>query len=114
MSDNQALAARIDALNDAMAGMRSVLEKVADAVVRLAVLEEKHANATSMIRRLHDRTDEFDARITKIETSSIQLNTAVATLTKVGKVFWAVCGGAVIAIAVGVIKWAFGVVGVSP
>lgn len=96
MTNQAALEAQIEALDKNVTLIRSTLDKMAEAINRLAVLEERGSATAREIKWVHTRIDDLSAVVRKLEENSIRLSTVVTTLSKATKVFWALFGAVVV------------------
>lgn len=67
MTDEAVLAARLCALHEDISDLKTNVAKVAEAVERLARLEERHANTAAALDRAFSAIARLDARIAAIE-----------------------------------------------
>lgn len=96
MSDIAALEARLSSLDTNFSAMKSALDRMADAITKLAVLEERGTNAARDIQWCHKRLDDLAVRVQALEEENIRTKAVVATLGKTARVLWIVFGGAAV------------------
>ena len=133
MSDATVLQ-RLEAMRDDMQGIRNSMTQIAEAITRLAVLEEKHQGVATTVTRLSNLLDNLEKRVYQAELGhnimqpfvkdvkdlqerviSIEKAEAVKAaktegqiqgVTWTAKAFWAVFGGAVGYVALTLLKLA--------
>jgi len=108
MPDNahrdEALNRRLDQITGELSDMRNSMDKIAEALTRLALLEERHSVIVSTTRQIEERQVRFDDRLDKLEKEQIRYDATASTASKAFKVVWAVVGGGIIYIGGEIIK----------
>ena len=85
-----------------MRDMKLAMSQMAEAITRLAVLEEKHLGVVNALQRVEDQVDKLDD---KVQNLSLQIAEAQGRASGAGwviKSVWGVVGAAVI----GMLAWA--------
>lgn len=75
------------------------MSKIAEALTRLAVLEERHAAIVTAVSRFADRQEKAEVRINEAENEMIRIQTTGSVLTKAVTAAWAVIGGGILLLA---------------
>jgi uncharacterized protein YoxC len=69
MSD-EILTHQLKVLHDDVVDLKSSLDKVADAVVRLALVEERQAQASNALQRAFEAIERVERRLTEVERAT--------------------------------------------
>jgi hypothetical protein len=65
--DTRVLEAKLDAMTQDLGTLKTTMERLADAVVRLAIVEERQAQASQSVNRLIDENARLSARLGTLE-----------------------------------------------
>lgn len=95
---------RFDQMNGDLSDIKSSMGKIAEALTRLALLEERHSVVVSTTRQIEERQTRFDDRLDRIEKEQIRYEATASTAGKAIKMVWAVVGGGVIYVGAEIIK----------
>jgi predicted nucleic acid-binding Zn-ribbon protein len=94
--ESDALNGQIDILQGDISDIKSSMGKIADAVTRLAVLEEKHQTTVLAMERIMTRIERDENRIGELEKAHIRQETAFEAYARAVKMAWAVLGAGVL------------------
>lgn len=100
-----ALEERLSALHENVTGIRDTLDRVAEAITKLAVLEERGVTVARDVKWAHERIDSLAERLRLQEENLIRITTSLSNAGKGMRILWAVFGGGITALAAVVIKW---------
>lgn len=67
MADADVIKAEVQALRDDVGEIKGLMQKVADALERLARLEERHATVSSALERAFSSISKIEARVRTLE-----------------------------------------------
>ncbi|NTX17969.1 hypothetical protein [Burkholderia cepacia] len=99
VSELAALGSQIRDVQGHVAEIKTGMGQVADAIVRLAVIEERHLATRARVEKLEDRMVDVSGRTTELEKSQIKYEARFAGATWTAKAVWALVGGAALTIA---------------
>jgi hypothetical protein len=108
MPDPTIFEQQMNELKTDMREVRSVLTQMANAMSKLAVLEERNIGVTAEIARANVRLSAVEVKITDIELDRAKFNGSISGATTAARVLWAVVGGGVCALAMPLLKIAVG------
>ena len=94
--DREAIDRRFDQVTNDLSDIKSSMGKIAEALTRLALLEERHSVVVSTTRRIDERLVEIDHRLDEVEKQQIRVDATTNTAVKAAKVAWAVLGAGVL------------------
>lgn len=98
VSEFAALESQITGVQDDVREIRTSMTKVADALVKLAVIEERHFTTQRRVDRLEVQLDETTKKTAELEKSNIKHEAMAEGVSRTVKVIWALLGAGVIAI----------------
>ena len=75
-----------------MADLKVSMGKIAEAITRLAVLEERHQSMQTAMNRVVEKLDAIDARQSALELSQVKQETTLKVSLRAIQVAWAVLG----------------------
>ncbi len=75
-----------------MTSMEGVMGQIAEALTRLAILEERHAAVVTVVNKVSDKMDRSDSRVNELENDVIRIKTTASVLSKATTAAWAVLG----------------------
>jgi hypothetical protein len=91
-------------LQEEMRDIRSAMSKMADALTKLSVLEERNLTANTAIEKMITRQDKLDERLTAVVLDHAKFEANIAGISTAMKWMWAAFGSGVIYIGGQVIK----------
>jgi hypothetical protein len=95
--DNDLILERLNTMHEDMQGMRNSITQIAEAITRLAVLEEKQQTNTAMVTRLSEALEKTQTKLQTLELTQAVRDAQLQGAAWVGRALWAVAGGAVAA-----------------
>jgi chromosome segregation ATPase len=87
---------QLDQVTNDLSDIKSSMGKIAEALTRLALLEERHSVNVSTTRRIEEEVQLHDRRLDVIEKEQIRVEASTETAIKAVKVAWAVLGAGVL------------------
>lgn len=108
MPDPTLFETQMNELKTDMREVRAVLTQMANAMSKLAVLEERNIGVTAEIARANLRIAAVETKIGDIELSRAKFDGSISGATTAARVLWAVVGGGVCALAMPLLKLAVG------
>ena len=81
-----------------MEDMKNSMSKIAEALTKIAVLEEKHQAISSAVLKALEKIESVEARQSAMEMTNIKQSTAISTAIKAVVVAWAVLGTGITAL----------------
>jgi hypothetical protein len=97
---NSALGAMQSDLHD----MKTSMSKMADAISKIAVLEERHQAMHNTMLRTLDKLEEQQVEINSIKLAQAKQDTAIKVSIKAIQIAWAILGSGLLAAAWFVVK----------
>lgn len=98
----------IEGLQSDLAEVKTTLGKIADALTRLAVLEERQSAVVAVLNRVSDRQDKAEERNSALSNEMIRLATTANVISRGIFALWITVGAGVLAelghLAIAVIK----------
>lgn len=82
-------------IQDDLADMKSSMSKMADALAKIAVLEERHTTMAQTMVRIMEKLETLDKRQYELEITQVRQETTVRVTVKAIQVAWAVIGAGV-------------------
>jgi chromosome segregation ATPase len=104
----RAVNGHVSSTKEELAAIRGSMSQMAEAITRLAVLEEKHQGIAADMRRAEEKIEGLDDAITQMKLENASLRGQAQGASVVVKAMWTVAGTGVIAIAAALMKIAFG------
>jgi vacuolar-type H+-ATPase subunit E/Vma4 len=92
MSNEQLLEANFKSIQSDMADLKVSMGKVAEAITRLAVLEERHQAMQSAMNRVVEKLDSLDARQSAMEIAQVKQDTTLKVSMRAVQIAWVVLG----------------------
>lgn len=83
-------------IQDDLADMKSSMSKIADALSKIAVLEERHSAMTQSLVRVSEKLEDMDKRQNLLEMAQVRQETTVRVTIKAIQVAWGVIGAGVL------------------
>jgi vacuolar-type H+-ATPase subunit E/Vma4 len=77
--------------------MKASMSKMADALAKIAVLEERHQVMSSTLMRILEKLDKVDSRQNNLEMAQMRQATTIKVSVNALKVAWGVLGAGVLA-----------------
>lgn len=77
--------------------MKASMSKMADALAKIAVLEERHQVMSSTLMRILEKLDKVDARQNSLEMAQMRQSTTIKVSVNALKVAWGVLGAGILA-----------------
>ncbi|HDR9086345.1 hypothetical protein [Burkholderia vietnamiensis] len=99
MSEIAVLGGQIKDVQGHVQEIKAGMTQVADAIVRLAVIEERHLTTRARVEKLEDRMVDVSTRTTELEKAHIKYEATFTGATWTAKVGWALLGGGALALA---------------
>jgi hypothetical protein len=96
MSAEEDFKSKVDQIQEDLSDMKSSMGKIAEAVTRLAVLEEKHHGTVLALERILVRVERDEERINSVEKVQIRQDAAIGAYMKAVQGAWAVLGAGVL------------------
>ncbi|WP_374335550.1 hypothetical protein [Methyloversatilis sp.] len=87
---------RLDQVSGDLSDIKSSMGKIAEALTRLALLEERHSVVVTTTNRIENHLNRFDARLDQLEKEQIRVEASTNTAIKAVKVAWATLGAGVL------------------
>lgn len=87
-----------------MREMRTAIVKMADAMSKLAVLEERNLAQTTTIEKLTERVGKNEDKLVHVEIDQIKFQATVDGVSKTMKMMWGAFGGGVIFLGAQLVK----------
>jgi len=87
-----------------MREMRGAITKMAEALTKLSVLEERNLAANVAIEKIAERLDKTDEKVNRVELEQVKFEATVGGISKTMKAMWAAFGGGVIYLGSQLIK----------
>lgn len=98
LTDNELLREKVNHIGVDVNDMKNSMSRVADALTKFAILEERHTNFTTTFAKAHsdllEQTSNLAKRVTDLEKEQIRSETRVQSAMTAVKVIWIVFGGA--------------------
>lgn len=95
-TSEQLFDASIRSIQDDLADMKSSMSKIADALSKIAVLEERHSAMTQSLMRVTEKLEDIGKRQNALELAHVKQETTVKVTLKAIQVAWGVIGAAVL------------------
>lgn len=108
VSEFAALEAQIQNVQADVHEIRSSTTRIADALVRLAVIEERHMATQQRVVTLEDRLADATTRITELEKTNIKHVAKFDGVMWTMRIFWTLVGAGVLALGAKLIHQAMG------
>ena len=89
---SDATEANFQSIRTDMADLKVSMGKVADAITRLAVLEERHQSMQMAMNRVVEKLDALDARQAALQIEQVKQATGLKVSMRAVQVAWAVLG----------------------
>lgn len=86
-----------------MVDIKTSMSKIADALTKIAVLEEKHQTVSTVQIKMIEKVDGLEKRQAALELTNAAHVSAVQTASKAVAVAWAVLGAGILALAAKII-----------
>lgn len=77
--------------------MKASMSKMADALAKIAVLEERHQVMSSTLMRILEKLDKVDSRQNNLEMAQMRQATTIKVSVNALKVAWTVLGAGILA-----------------
>lgn len=90
--ESHIIEANFKAIQDDLADMKSSMSKIADALAKIAVLEERHSAMTQNLVRCMEKLEDLDKRQNELELTQVKQETTVSVTVKAIQIAWAVIG----------------------
>lgn len=103
-ANDQFTDAAFQVIRNDLEDMKVSMSKMADALAKIAVLEERHQVMSSTLMRLLEKQEKIDERQNALELSQMQQATTVKVSVNALKVAWTVLGAGILAGAWQLIK----------
>ena len=88
----QALLADMSEVKTRMGPIEGALGQIAEALTRLAVLEERHSAVVTVVDKATKIQEKIDGRVSSIEHDVIQIKTTASVMKSTVIALWAVLG----------------------
>jgi hypothetical protein len=98
VSEFAALESQITGVQEDVREIRTSMTKVADALVKLAVIEERHLTTQRRVDRLEVQLDETTKKTAELEKSNIKHEAMAEGVKRTVKVVWTLIGAGVLGI----------------
>lgn len=95
-SDTPYIEANLKSIQDDLADMKSSMSKIADALSKIAVLEERHSAMTQSLLKVSEKLSEIDKRQNALELAHVRQETTVKVSVKALQAAWGVLGAGVL------------------
>lgn len=79
-------------IREDLSDMKTSMSKIADAVIRLAVLEDRHINSTAVMDKMIVRMEKMEERQHAYELAKTASEARVDGAVKTLRFFWVICG----------------------
>jgi hypothetical protein len=99
VSEFAALESQITGVQDDVREIRTSMTKVADALVKLAVIEERHLTTQRRVDRLEIQLDDAVKKTAELEKANIKHEAMAEGVKRTVKVIWGLVGAGVLAVA---------------
>lgn len=108
MTDVSSLDTQMNAMRSDLREMRISVNQIADAMTRLAILEERYQSTTVRTDRLEERLAIAEQKTNEVREAHIILTANIDGMSKAFKFLWAVLGVGVVGVVVKVVAMSFG------
>jgi predicted nuclease with TOPRIM domain len=98
VSEFAALESQINDVQEDVREIRTSMTKVADALVKLAVIEERHLTTQRRVDRLELQLDDAVKKTAELEKSNIKHEAMAEGVRRTVKVIWTLIGAGVLAL----------------
>ncbi|PLC44585.1 hypothetical protein C0Q88_07855 [Ralstonia pickettii] len=109
MTNRAALEQQMDEVRSDVREMRASMAKIAEAITRLAVLEERHLSTAARLDKIESRQRDSESKVSELDKTQIKYIATLDGITKTVRILWVVGGAGVLAMIAGYAKHAFGV-----
>lgn len=96
MSANDTNALHLQVIRTDLEDMKASMSKMADALAKIAVLEERHQTMTSTQMRILEKLEKIDERQNNLEMAQLRQATTIRVSVNALKVAWGVLGAGVL------------------
>lgn len=104
MSTETLIEANFKAIQSDLEDMKSSMAKIADALTKIAILEERYAVMQASMNRIVEKLDTIDARQSATEIAQIKQDTTIKVTIRAIQIAWAILGSGMLYGAWQVIK----------
>lgn len=104
MSDETVSEANFKIIQSDLADMKSSMAKIADALTKIAILEERYAVMQNSMNRIIEKLDTIDARQSATELAQVKQDTTLKVSLRAIQIAWAILGSGMLYGAWQVIK----------
>jgi predicted nucleic acid-binding Zn-ribbon protein len=95
-STEQVIEASFKVIQADLEDMKSSMSKMADALSKIAVLEERHQNMSATMLRVTEKLEKIADRQSALELAHVKQDTSIKVTVKAIQIIWAVIGSAVL------------------
>lgn len=107
MTNRAALEQQMDEVRSDVREMRSSMAKIAEAITRLAVLEERHLSTAARLDKIEGRLRDGETKASELDKTQIKYIATLDGITKTVRILWLVGGAGALAVTASLIKQAF-------
>lgn len=86
---------RMDSMADELREMRSAVAKVAEALTKLSILEERNAITNQAIEKIAHRQDKVEEKVATIELEQVKFESNAKGMATAMKFMWGAFGGGI-------------------
>lgn len=105
MPNQAVLEQQMDSVQRELQEVRNAMTKMAEAITKLSVLEERNLAANAAIEKLIERQDRLESKIGSIELEQVKFESTVKGVTGTMKWMWGAFGGGVVYIGAQAVKF---------
>lgn len=95
-STEQVIESSFQVIRGDLEDMKASMSKMADALSKIAVLEERHQTMATNMLRVTEKLEKIADRQSALELAHVKQDTTVKVTVKAIQVIWAVIGGGVL------------------
>jgi predicted nucleic acid-binding Zn-ribbon protein len=95
-STEQVIEASFKVIQNDLEDMKTSMSKMADALSKIAVLEERHQTMSSNMLRVTEKLEKIADRQSALELAHVKQDTTIKVSVKAIQIIWAVIGSAVL------------------
>lgn len=98
MTDQTASEFHLAELRSDLREVKDSMKQIAEAMTRLAVLEERHQTIMARMNRIEDRQQNSEKKVSEVREAHISLMSTIDGIVKSAKVMWLVIGVGAVAL----------------
>lgn len=95
MSSEQIIESNFRVIQTDLADMKASMSKMADALSKIAVLEERHQSMSSTMFRIMEKLERLDEKYADLHLQQVKQETTVKVTVRAIQIIWGVLGTAV-------------------